>query len=92
MRSPTDYSPQECGWALIDGHYQYYWFDGPESPTISEIIGNLLIFYKKIKFSVQYNTISSFFAETEDNSDEENGSDCSLSGDESDEDSSSDKD
>lgn len=37
-KTPTERSPEECGWTLIDGRYAFYWFDGPESPTFNEII------------------------------------------------------
>lgn len=37
MHSPTDKSPENCGWALIDEKYHYYWFDGPHSPSLGEL-------------------------------------------------------
>lgn len=48
MRNPTETNPEDCGWVLIDGKYEFYWFDGPESPLLSEIsseiLGTILIF------------------------------------------------
>lgn len=56
MRQPTAQTP-ECGWALIDGKYEYYSFDGSESqfPEISlETIGFPLKFYITVKYPVLY--------------------------------------
>lgn len=48
MRNPKEATPENCGWVLIDGKFEFYWFDGPESPPLSEIsseiLGILLIF------------------------------------------------
>ncbi|CAB3223450.1 unnamed protein product [Arctia plantaginis] len=37
MRYPTDYRPEDCGSALTDGRFEYYWFDGSRSSLIEEI-------------------------------------------------------
>lgn len=37
MRSPTEKSPEDYGWSLIEGKYEYYWFDGPQSPSFEEL-------------------------------------------------------
>lgn len=37
MRTPTEKVPDDCGWALIEQKYEYYWFDGPASPSFNEI-------------------------------------------------------
>lgn len=48
MRCPTELQPLNCGWTLINGTYQHYWFDGPQSPSLqdvtSDISGMILIF------------------------------------------------
>lgn len=47
MRCPTEKLPENFGWTIIDGKYEYYWFDGPQSPSFeelsSEIQGTLFI-------------------------------------------------
>lgn len=52
MRIPTEKNPENCGWALIDGKYHYYWFDGPHSPSLgelsSDIEGTLLILFLRV--------------------------------------------
>lgn len=37
MRYPTEKTPENYGWVIIDNQYEYFWFDGPESPTFQEI-------------------------------------------------------
>lgn len=37
MRSPTEKTPEDYGWTIIDGKYEYYWFDGPQSPSFEEL-------------------------------------------------------
>lgn len=50
MRCPTDKVPENYGWTIIDGKYEYYWFDGPQSPSFEELSsqlqGTLLILLK----------------------------------------------
>lgn len=52
MRSPTEKNPENCGWALIDSKYHYYWFDGPHSPSLgelsSDVQGTLLLLFLRI--------------------------------------------
>lgn len=47
MRCPTEKLPENFGWTIIDGKYEYYWFDGPQRPSFeelsSEIQGTLFI-------------------------------------------------
>lgn len=37
MKSPTDKMPENYGWTIIDGKYEYYWFDDPQSPSFDEV-------------------------------------------------------
>lgn len=37
MRNPTDKTPEDYGWILIDNNYHYYWFDGPQSPSLDQL-------------------------------------------------------
>ncbi|GBP76332.1 hypothetical protein EVAR_49155_1 [Eumeta japonica] len=37
MRCPTEKLPENYGWTIIDGKYQYYWYDGPQSPSFQEL-------------------------------------------------------
>ncbi|XP_045502594.1 uncharacterized protein LOC123706337 [Colias croceus] len=41
MRCPTDKVPENYGWTIIDGKYEYYWFDGPQSPSFEELSSQL---------------------------------------------------
>lgn len=52
MRSPTEKSPENCGWALMDDKYHHYWFDGPHSPSLgelsSDVQGTLFLFFLRV--------------------------------------------
>lgn len=52
MRSPNEKNPENYGWALIDGKYHHYWFDGPHSPSLgelsSDVEGILLLLFLRI--------------------------------------------
>ncbi|KAL1493653.1 hypothetical protein ABEB36_009352 [Hypothenemus hampei] len=37
LASPTEKTLENYGWTIIDGKYEYYWFDGPQSPTFDEL-------------------------------------------------------
>jgi hypothetical protein len=37
LRYPTDNKPENFGWINIDDQFQYYWFDGLESPSFQDI-------------------------------------------------------
>lgn len=37
LRTPTELHPHDCGWTIIDDSYEFYWYDGPESPTIEQL-------------------------------------------------------
>lgn len=41
MQCPTDKQPENYGWTLIDGKYEYFWFDGPQSPSFEEVSAEL---------------------------------------------------
>lgn len=41
MRCPTQKLPESYGWTVIDNRYQYYWFDGPQSPSFEEITSDV---------------------------------------------------
>ncbi|KAK0156800.1 hypothetical protein PV327_011614, partial [Microctonus hyperodae] len=41
MRIPTEKNPENCGWALIDDKYHYYWFDGPHSSSLGELSSDI---------------------------------------------------
>ena len=49
MRCPTEKLPENYGWTIIDCKYEYYWFDGPHSPSFEELSpdlqGTLLILF-----------------------------------------------
>ncbi|CAK1597759.1 unnamed protein product [Parnassius mnemosyne] len=51
MRNPTDKMPEDYGWILIDNNYHYYWFDGPQSPSLDQL--------SSIEESEQYDTDNS---------------------------------
>ena len=58
MRHPTDKTPENYGWVIIDGSYGYYWFDGPESPSFEQISpdcqGNLFLCFFIIIYLTKY--------------------------------------
>ncbi|CAH1106583.1 unnamed protein product [Psylliodes chrysocephalus] len=37
MRCPTEKLPENYGLTIMDNKYQYYWFDGPQSPSYEEL-------------------------------------------------------
>ena len=39
MRVPTDKIPEDFGWVRIDDRFEYFWFDGDQSPTFQELSG-----------------------------------------------------
>lgn len=41
IRCPTEKLPENYGWTIIDGKYEYYWFDSPHSPSFEELSSDL---------------------------------------------------
>ncbi|CAG5093255.1 Protein of unknown function [Cotesia congregata] len=43
MRYPMEKLPENFGWTIIDGKYEYYWFDGPQSPSFEELSSDMQV-------------------------------------------------
>lgn len=49
MKTPTDTKPENCGWVIMDGSYDFHWFDGPMSPTFLDILPDVGMYtYNKL--------------------------------------------
>uniref|UniRef100_A0A6P7GR44 Uncharacterized protein LOC114341132 n=1 Tax=Diabrotica virgifera virgifera TaxID=50390 RepID=A0A6P7GR44_DIAVI len=64
LRYPTTLEPDDCGWVKLDNKYIHYWFDGPESPSISEITTDV----DDINYSEESSDLDSSDDESEDGS------------------------
>lgn len=46
MKTPTESTPENCGWSLNEGEYYFHWFDGPISPSFLDISNiGMFIYY-----------------------------------------------
>ncbi|GBP79572.1 Elongation of very long chain fatty acids protein 7 [Eumeta japonica] len=41
VRCPSEKLPENFGWTIIDGKYEYYWFDGPQSPSFESLSSDI---------------------------------------------------
>ncbi|KAL7296862.1 hypothetical protein TKK_0010256 [Trichogramma kaykai] len=68
MRYPTNKKPEDWGWSIIDGRYDFYWFEGPESPTFQELQDSVNEDLNIVNEDNDEDTISNF---SDDSSDED---------------------
>lgn len=61
MQSPTEKSPENYGWTVINGKYEYYWFDGPLSPSFGEISSDLQGNLQILQLLSDYSGFYAFF-------------------------------
>ncbi|KAJ0170717.1 hypothetical protein K1T71_013489 [Dendrolimus kikuchii] len=41
MRCPMEELPENIGWTIIDGKYEYCWFGGPQSISFEELSSDI---------------------------------------------------